>query len=82
MGLSKGSCVNTYASEDVLQTCVMGLVTAFALAFVDDGAHSARLLVVFSSSIALLLASVFLSTATYREREDTSLHIRNDLLRH
>ena len=37
MGLSKGSCVKVYASKDILQACVMGTVTAFALAFVDGG---------------------------------------------
>ena len=37
MGLSKGSCVKTYASEDVSKARMMSPVSAFALAFVDGG---------------------------------------------
>ena len=41
MGLSNGSCVKTYASGDILKTNEVGLVTAFALAFVDSGEYRA-----------------------------------------
>ena len=41
MGLGKGSCVKAYALENILKTCVIGLVTTFALAFVDGRAGRA-----------------------------------------
>ena len=49
--------MKVYASKDILQACVMGTVTAFALAFVDGGDDRASGLL---GSTALLLASVVL----------------------
>ena len=36
MGLSKGSCVKVYASEDASEARMMSLVTAFALALIVE----------------------------------------------
>jgi hypothetical protein len=57
MGLSKGSCVEICGLKGISEACVMGTVTAFALAYADGGDGRAS---GFLGSTALLLASVVL----------------------